>query len=392
MSAKKEKVRLRVKGDSRLRELAASITAWGARGMSKDQAFAMAEAQDDQINEPQLDDAEFRVTFKDAWAVVSTETKQEYFQNLHEVEARSPEFLVNPLIPRGALTMLDGHPGQGKSMITTHLAAAVTTGGRFADRYVVPKGRVLFMAPEDDADRVLRPRLEAQGANLKKIRFMVHPHRLDEYGRSLLRKELIDHPPQLVVIDPLPPFMAEDTNTYKATEVRGFMQPLALLAREMDIAILLVRHLRKGGSAFAIEAGQGSMDFIAAVRSGLIVFPHRLDPNTKVLAHPKANWSAPGKSLTFEVQARAGQAVPAIKWLAELDETADQLMQAEEKRKAEDLAAEVIAELLATGPMKAGDAIERLKRDGFSERTIDRAKVLAGVKADRGPGAQWRLG
>jgi len=391
MSTKKDKRRLRIKGDGRLRELAASVTAWGARGMSRDQALAMGEVQDEQMNDPPLDQDEFSETFKEAWAVVRAEAKEEYFQNLHEVEARKAEFLVNPLIPRGALTMLDGHPGQGKSMITTHLAAAVTTGGRFAERYTVPKGRVLFMAPEDDADRVLRPRLESQGANLKKIRFMVHPHKLDEYGRSLLRKELIDHRPELVVIDPLPPFMADDTNTYRATEVRGFMQPLALLAREMDIAILLVRHLRKGGSAFAIEAGQGSMDFIAAVRSGLIVFPHRLDPDTKVLAHAKANWSAPGKSLTFEVQARPGQAMPAIKWLAELDQTADQLMQTEEKQKAEDTCAEVISELLASGPMKAADAMDRLLRGGFSERTIDRAKVIAGVKSGRGPGAQWTL-
>lgn len=151
MSTKKDKRHLRVKGDGRLRELAASITAWGARGMSKDQALAMAEAQDEQINDPPLEQDEFSETFKDAWAVVRAEAKEEYFQDLHEVEARKPEFLVNPLIPRGALTMLDGHPGQGKSMITTHLAAAVTTGGCFAERYTVPKGRVLFMAPEDDA-------------------------------------------------------------------------------------------------------------------------------------------------------------------------------------------------------------------------------------------------
>mgnify|MGYP002777827207 CR=1 FL=1 len=391
MIAKRNKLRLRIKGPSRLHELSASITAWGARGMSKDQAFAMAQAQDQQINDPPLEESQFSATFKDAWAIVRAETKEEYFQNLHEVEAREPEFLVDPLIPRGALTMLDGHPGQGKSMITTHLAAAVTGGGFFADRYTVPKGRVLFMAPEDDADRVLRPRLESQGANLKKIRFMVHPHKLDDYGRSLLRKELIDHTPRLVVIDPLPPFMADDTNTYRATEVRGFMQPLALLAREMNIAILLVRHLRKGGSAFAIEAGQGSMDFIAAVRSGLIVFPHRSDPNTKVLAHAKANWSAPGRSLTFEVQARPGQPMPAIKWLAELDQTADQLLQADEKQKAEAICAEAISELLAVGPMKAAEAMASLSRAGFSERTIDRAKVIAGVKSGRGPGAKWSI-
>jgi hypothetical protein len=41
--------------------------------------------------------------------------------------------------------------------------------------------------------------------------------------------------------------------------------------------------------------------------------------------------------------------------------------------------------------MKAADAMDRLLRGGFSERTIDRAKVIAGVKSGRGPGAQWTL-
>ncbi|WP_082701599.1 AAA family ATPase [Novosphingobium sp. FSW06-99] len=391
MSRNQNNSKLRLKGDSRQREIAISTSAWGARGLSKAQAKALAITLNEQINVPPLGDEKFTEAFRDAWSRFDAEEKEEYFQNLHEVEAREPEFLVDPFIPRGALTMLDGHPGQGKSMITTHLAAAVTSGKLFAKRYEVPKGRVLFMAPEDDADRVLRPRLEAQGANLAKIRFMANLHPMDEKGRALLRKELLDYPPELAIIDPLPPFMSEETNTYKATEVRSFMQPLALLAREMNIAILLVRHLRKGGSAFAIEAGQGSIDFIAAVRSGLIVFPHRIDPNTKVFAHPKANWSKPGPSLTFEIEAREGASVPKIKWLSELSETADQLMQAEAKQNADQTAAEVIVELLAAGPMKASEAMDHLKGKGFSERTIDRAKPIAGVKAARGPGALWSL-
>ncbi len=37
---------------------------------------------------------------------------------------------------------------------------------------------------------------------IKRIRFMVLPHCLDDFGRSLLRRELVDYPPELVVIDP----------------------------------------------------------------------------------------------------------------------------------------------------------------------------------------------
>lgn len=391
MSKNKDQRRLKLKGASRHHELASAITSWGIRGMSRSQCRTMAATFDEEVNSPPLDNDEFHELFKNAWAIVEAKSKEEYFKNLHEVEAKKPEFLLNPFIPRGALTMLDGHPGQGKSLITTHLCGAITTGGRFAGSYPLRRGRVLFLAPEDDADRVLRPRLEMHGADLKKIRFMAQLHCLDEYGRSLLRKEIIDYPPELVVIDPLPPFMAEDTNNYKATEVRAFMQPLALLAREMDIAIVLVRHLRKGGSAFAIEAGQGSMDFIATVRSGLIVFSHPADPTTKVLAHAKANWSAPGPSLTFEVKAGSGQPVPTINWLAQLDQTADELLQTSNTRRAEEIVADKIIELLTPGAMPARDIIDRLMRDGFSERTIDRAKLIAGVKSGRGPGAKWSL-
>ncbi|WP_301750081.1 AAA family ATPase [uncultured Erythrobacter sp.] len=351
----------------------------------------MAIVLDEQVNAPPLDDEDFRKAFQEAWKIVKADSNEEYFANLHEVECKTPEFLVDPFIPLGALTMLDGHPGQGKSLVTTQLAAAVSSGGQFAGRHNVRKGRVLFMAPEDDADRVLRPRLEAHGAKLNGIRFMATPHCLDEYGRELLRKELTDYPAQLVVIDPLPPFLAPDTNSYKATEVRGFMQPLALLARELNIAILIVRHLRKGSGDLAIEAGQGSMDFIAAVRSGLIVFPHPVDPSTRVLAHPKANWSATGPSLTFEICPSPSGSVPTIKWLAELDETADQIRQGSEKLKVDEMAAARITALLTPLPMKARDAINRLLSEGYSDRTIDRAKKIAGVISGKGPGAEWKL-
>lgn len=391
MSDRKKRNRLILSDAGRGREIASSVAAWGARGMSREQARKMAIALDDQINVPRLDDEDFAKAFREAWAIVKADSNEEFFQNLHEVECKTPEFLVDPYIPVGALTMLDGHPGQGKSLVTTQLAAAVSSGGHFAKRHCVSKGRVLFMAPEDDADRVLRPRLEAHGAKLHNIRFMATPHCLDEYGRELLRKELTDYPARLVVIDPLPPFLAPDTNSYKATEVRGFMQPLALLAREMNIAIVIVRHLRKGGSDLAIEAGQGSMDFIAAVRSGLIVFGHPTDPSTRVLAHPKANWSATGPSLTFEICPSPGRSVPIINWLAELDETADQIRQGAEKLKVDEVAAARITTLLTPHPMKARDAIDRLQSEGFSDRTIDRAKKIAGVVSGKGPGAEWKL-
>lgn len=391
MSKKHKQAGLAFKGSARSSELIASIRTWGARGATRLQARELAETQDAEFNSPQLDEDEFDKVFKEAWAVVKADRKEETFRDLADVESRKAEFLVDPYIPRGALTILDGHPGQGKSLITNHLAAAITTGGRFADKYKVTKGNVLFMSPEDDPDRVLRPRLEAQGADINRIRFMARPEYLDEYGRSQLRNELTAHPVELVAVDPIPAFVSPETNTYRATEVRGFMQPLALLARELDIAILIVRHLRKGGSDTAIEAGQGSMDFIAAVRSGLMIFRHPVDDQTRVFSHPKSNWSKNGPSLTFELDSKSDASVPTISWLAKIEESADQLLKGASKEKVVEACADKIGELLALGPMKARDAIDQLIKLGFSKRTIDRAKDLAKVKAGRGPGATWTM-
>lgn len=46
-----------------------------------------------------------------------------------------------------------------------------------------------------------------------------------------MRNELIENPVETVFIDPITPFVGGDTDTYRANEVRSFMQPLALLAR-----------------------------------------------------------------------------------------------------------------------------------------------------------------
>lgn len=391
MSSSKKKRGLFFNGSARRSELIASIRAWGARGALRVQAYELAEMLDSMFNSPPLPERELRSTFKEGWRLAKEDRESTVFRELSEVESCEAEFLVEPYIPRGALTILDGHPGQGKSLITTHLAAAVTTGGRFAGKHKLRKGRVLFLAPEDDPDRVLRPRLEAQGANIDLVRFMAKPLYLDEYGRTKLKQELLANKVELVVIDPIPAFVAPGTNTYQATEVRGFMQPLALLARELNIAILIVRHLRKGGSDVAVEAGQGSMDFIASVRSGLMVFRHPADDQTRVLSHPKSNWAKNGATRTFEIESLQGSSQPTVKWLAELDETADQLMKGSNRTSTVEDCAAKIEDLLVSGPMKARDAIDRLVKLGFSKRTIDRAKELANVKAGRGPGAKWAI-
>ena len=53
-------------------------------------------------------------------------------------------------IPLGRITLLVGRPGEGKSFLTTDMAARVTTGTPWPDGGSCPKGSVILISAEDD--------------------------------------------------------------------------------------------------------------------------------------------------------------------------------------------------------------------------------------------------
>ncbi|GLV27613.1 hypothetical protein TomTYG75_01400 [Sphingobium sp. TomTYG75] len=392
MSGNQSKGGLVIKGPSRSRELRSFVISLGARGLSRKQARPIAKAYAGTVTKPPIEGDEFAAAWKDAWAELMEEERESYFDELINVQNKKAEFLLFPYLPQGALTIMDGDPGMGKSLVTAQLGAMVTKGSEFANGQRSGKGRVLYLSPEDEPDRILRPRLEAHGADVSKIRFMNAPFLMDDFGIEVFRRELIAHPAALAIIDPLSAFIPSSVDIYRANESRGFMRPLAMLARDLNMSILVVRHMRKASAESAIQAGQGSMDFIASVRSGLVVMGHPADPETRVFAQSKANYSRKGPSITFEVVGFDQDSVPKIQWNGEIPQTADQLVQSSKKPTALEGCAAMIKDMVTGEGIKARDALDRLTAAGYSARTIDDAKVIANVKSGRGPGAMWRQG
>ena len=91
----------------------------------------------------------------------------------------------------------------------------------------------------------MKPRLIANRANTKAIRFAQKPFTLDDHGLGLLRDEISGHPPLLVVIDPIVAYMGSNIDLHRANDTTRFMWELDQLAREFDCAIVAVRHLAK---------------------------------------------------------------------------------------------------------------------------------------------------
>ena len=59
---------------------------------------------------------------------------------------------------------------------------------------------------------------------------------------------------------------------YKDQDVRQILGPLAQLAEELQVAILVIRHLTKAGDHPSIYPGGGSIGIIGAARSALLAF------------------------------------------------------------------------------------------------------------------------
>jgi AAA domain len=105
---------------------------------------------------------------------------------LSEVTVAPVRWLWPGRIPLGKLTILDGDPGLGKSLITLDLIARITTGRGMPDELDTvlrelawePHGAVLLSA-EDGLGDTIAPRLLAAGADLSLTLALQTAHKMD---------------------------------------------------------------------------------------------------------------------------------------------------------------------------------------------------------------------
>jgi putative DNA primase/helicase len=90
---------------------------------------------------------------------------------LADVKAEQIEWLWPNRIPMGKVTLIIGDPGLGKSLLTIYIAAIVTTGNAWPDlpKENANKGSVILLTAEDDIADTVRPRMDAAGADPKKV-------------------------------------------------------------------------------------------------------------------------------------------------------------------------------------------------------------------------------
>ncbi len=301
---------------------------------------------------------------------------------LNTVEPQETQWLWEPFIPLGKLTIIQGDPGCGKSTLALNIAAAVTQGRAFPDMdSIVTCGQmVLYQNAEDGLADTIRPRLDAAGADTRMVFTLDESQERLSFCDTELLQAIQIHRPRLVVLDPLQAYMGGYIDMHRANEVRPVLALLASYAERYQCAVVLIGHMNKMGGQSALYRGMGSIDIAAAARSVLLVAKHPQDAGTRVVMQIKNSLAQMPPPQAFTLT--DGK----VHWLGDCDVTESQLLSpGEEHKNAVSAAILFLKEQFSDEtPVMPSKQIEALARAaGIAKATLYRAKERLGIRSVR---------
>ena len=317
-------------------------------------------------------------------------------QTIASVQPREAEYLAEPYLPRGMITILAGHAGQGKTTLALWLASHVSNGD------LMPGGKpgnVYYFTTENDESIVLRPRLEAMDARLDRVMVMRSDARQLTLTdpRLFEMHKIFDGKPDLIVFDPVQSYVGKKLDMNRPDDVRFMMDNLNKLLHATNAAVVLICHTKKAPMGFngrPCELINGSSDFVNAARSVCFLGRDPARPDVCVVAQEKNSLGLPGASLAFTIGEDG-----AVHWSDEECElTAAQILTySDEKRRhaarPSERAQVALRDLLAKNEkMRSTDILEACAKQGISRSAVYRARDELPIQKQRtGMGSFWSM-
>ena len=291
---------------------------------------------------------------------------------MSEVDTQTVEWLWEPYIPFGKVTIVQGNPGEGKTTFALRLAAACTNRKPFPHMAAHEPFNVIYQTAEDGLGDTIKPRLMEAEADLDRVLVIDESKQGLSLSDERIERAIRQTGARLIILDPIQAYVGEKTDMNKANEIRPMFRRLAEIAERTGCAVILIGHLNKAAGGQSAYRGLGSIDFRAAARSVLLIGRVKREPNVRVIVHDKSSLAPEGKPIAFCLDPETG-----FSWIGEYDITADELLSGAGGNTATktEQAERLILDLLANGKELASeDIVKAAAEAGISERTVKNAR------------------
>jgi putative DNA primase/helicase len=299
------------------------------------------------------------------------------------ISNRAVKWAITGLIALGDLTIFAGPKKCGKSLVAAHLAACFTKGVPFAPGvFVEPRARgaVLLYNGERAIDCFAKPRCQAAGADLDRLCISGNAYTLDEVIADIEKQP---HDVRAALIDPLK--AVADVAHISDTKARFYIRKLETLARDRDMAIVLMHHISLRGrkSTDPTDYIQGKRVWVEAALNACMLCPLG---DGYILQNVASN-KLGGHRFEYQIVSHTlpdGIETERIEMLGSsehdiVDALNGQTKGIRVKTKLE-RAVEWLLDYLKDGPKLRNDVYAAAAQAGYSEATLKRAKQECGVE------------
>lgn len=342
---------------------------------------------------------------EDAEKVGSGEDRPKLWSASDLKSAQQPKWLAKSRLQRGAVNLLVGDEGIGKSLLWVYLAAAITTG-KPAPEFGIPARdpqHVIVVATEDDWQTTVLPRLEVAGADIAMIRVVCTDD--DGSGAPVFPQDIhliadADPAPALVVIDAWLDTVPAKLSVRDPQQARQALHPWREVATTTDAAVLLLTHTNRVASGQARDKYGATGELRKKARLTLFAFQN--EDGNLVVGPEKANGTAPTSATEFSIRGVQyfpatedhDGTIPLLCYVGESEQTAREHIAAvhaagHDKGRGNDEVVAWLAEFLADGPQWATDVYDAAEVVRYSKDKAKRAKRPLNVKSDKDGTGRW---
>lgn len=318
------------------------------------------------------------------------ESLDEIFISGKKVKGEKTHWLLPSRIVQNSIAILEGDPQAGKSTFLACLTAAVTTGKPWLGRPKCKPSCVLYLAAEEDAGSMVRPRLLAAGANIDRVKFVAAG--IDGLPRSIrfpgclamIRDAILRYGISLVIADPLSSHMPTDGDLNNEQAVRSTFDQINRVCMGHNVCFLFTRFWRKDRSGPRITWGMGSTAIGACGRSVISIEQPDPEADRRILRVVKCNQASRTPPLSYDLVKVDG--VPIMANFSELnrqeDDAACEVSDSGDRDVRQDARRLLEALLRGKDPMDAAEIMRHATAALIGERTLRKAKADLGILSD----------